>query len=141
MMKIEQMLEKYNFLKRTEDSIQRIDEVENIIHFELPEDYKFYILNYLGNENFIGEHFVVLWDLDEILEMNNGYEIIENLKNTIGIGSNGSSEFIAIEFTEMDEYRIVLSPFIDLNKDCHIEIGNSFTDFFNRLEKSKDWFE
>ncbi|KFF19912.1 SMI1/KNR4 family protein [Flavobacterium hydatis] len=141
MMKIEQMLEKHNFLKRTENSIHSIDEVENIIQFKLPQDYKLYISNYSGNENFIGEHFVVLWDLDEILEMNNNYEILHNLDNTIGIGSNGSSEFIAIEFIEKEKYRIVLSPFIDLDKDCHIDIGDSFTDFFDRLENGKNWFE
>ena len=73
--------------------------------------------------------------------MNNSYQITDNLVNTIGIGGNGSSEFITIEFTKNNEYRVVLSPFIDLDKNYHIEIGNSFTDFFERLENGKNWFE
>jgi hypothetical protein len=141
MIKIEQILDKNNFKRRVKKPKISLEEIENKINFKLPEDYKFYLLNYLGNESFLGNEYVILWDLNELVEMNNDYQITDNLTNTIGIGGNGSSEFIAIEFTENNEYRIVLSPFIDLNKDYHIEIGNSFTDFFERLENGKDWFE
>jgi hypothetical protein len=141
MLKIEQIIEKYNFQKRTKKAKINIEEVENKINFSLPEDYKFYAKNYIENESFIGNEFVRLWDFNELLEINNEYEITQNLKNTIGIGGNGSSEFIAIELLENREYRIILSPFIDLNKIYNIEIGKSFTDFFERLESGKDWFE
>jgi hypothetical protein len=141
MLEIEKIFAKYSFQKRTEKPKITIEEVENKINFSLPEDYKFYATNYLENESFVGNEFVRLWDFNEILEINIEYEIIKNLKNTIAIGGNGSSEFIAIENLENGECRIVLSPFIDLDKTFHIEIGNSFTDFFERLEKGKDWFE
>ena len=141
MFEIEKIFAKYSFQKRTEKLKRTIDEVENKINFLLPKDYKFYAENFAENESFIGNEFVRLWDFNEILEINNEYEIIENLKNTIAIGGNGSSEFIAIEFLENEEYRIVLSPFIDLSDINHMEIGNSFTDFFERLEKGKNWFE
>lgn len=141
MFEIEKIFAKYSFQKRTEKLKRTIDEVENKINFSLHKDYKFYAENFAENESFIGNEFVRLWDFNEILEINSEYEIIENLKNTIAIGGNGSSEFIAIEFLENEEYRIVLSPFIDLNDTNHIEIGNSFTDFFERLEKGKNWFE
>jgi len=118
-----------------------IEEIESIINFKLPEDYKFFLLNYLRNESFLGNEYVILWELNELTEMNISYQITDNLVNTIGIGGNGSSEFIAIEFTKNNEYRVVLSPFIDLDKNYHIEIGNSFTDFFERLENGKNWFE
>lgn len=141
MFEIEKILVKYSFQRRSKKSKTTIEEVENKINFSLPEDYKFYAENFAENESFIGNEFVRLWDFNEILQINNEYEIIENLKNTIAIGGNGNSEFIAIEFLENEEYRIILSPFIDLNDTNHIEIGNSFTDFFERLEKGKNWFE
>ncbi len=141
MSEIEKIFAKYSFQKRTEKPKTTIEEVENKINFSLPEDYKFYAENYIENESFVGNEFVRLWDFNKILEINSEFEIIENLKNTIAIGVNGSSEFIAIENLENGEYRIVLSPFIDLDKTYHIKIGNSFTDFFERLEKGKDWFE
>jgi hypothetical protein len=34
----------------------------------------------------------------------------------------------------------VLSPFL-IEKEAHIEIGISFTDFLERLENRKEWFE
>ena len=140
-MKIEQILDKNNFKRMDEKPKISIEEIESIINFKLPEDYKFFLLNYLRNESFLGNEYVILWELNELTEMNISYQITDNLVNTIGIGGNGSSEFIAIEFTKNNEYRVVLSPFIDLDKNYHIEIGNSFTDFFERLENGKNWFE
>lgn len=141
MPKIEQILDKYDSQKRTEKSKLMFDEVESKVNFKLPEDYKFFAKNYIENEYFIGDIFFRLWDFDELLEINNDYGILKNLTNTIGIGENGSSESIAIELLENNEYRIVLSPFIDLDKSFNIEIGKSFTNFFERLEKGKDWFK
>jgi hypothetical protein len=81
-----------------------------------------------------------LWDFDELVETNKDYGIFDNLSNTLGIGGNGSSEFIAIELISNGNYRIVLSPFIDLDKQYHIEIGTSFTDFLVRLDNGQEWF-
>ena len=141
MFEIEKIFDKYSFQKRTKKPKITIKEVENKINFSLPEDYKFYAENFVENESFIGNEFIRLWDFNEILKINSEYEILENLKNTIAIGGNGNSEFIAIEFLKSMEYRIILSPFIDLDETYHIEIGNSFTDFFERLEDGKAWFE
>jgi hypothetical protein len=58
---------------------------------------------------------------------------------TLGIGGNGSGEFIAIEHFGNNNLRIVLSPFI-IEKEAHIEIGTSFTDFLQRLENEQEWF-
>ena len=141
MFEIEKIFDKYSFQKRTKKPNISIKEVENKINFSLPQDYKFYADNFVENESFIGNEFIRLWDFNEILKINSEYEILENLKNTIAIGGNGNSGFIAIEFLKSMEYRIILSPFIDLDETFHIEIGNSFTDFFKRLEDGKGWFE
>ena len=68
------------------------------------------------------------------------YGIFDNLPNTLGIGVNGSSEFIAIELIDIGNCRIVPSPYIDLNKQYFIEIGTSFTDFLVRLDNGQEWF-
>lgn len=141
MLEIEKIFTNYDFHRRREIIKTSIEDIESIINFQFPEDYKFYAENYTENEAFLGNEFFRLWDLNELLELNNEFGIFENLKNTIAIGSNGSSEFIAIEFLVNNEYRIVLSPFIDLDEKCHIEIGNSFTDFFKRLENNENWFQ
>lgn len=141
MTEIEQILSNYDFQRRNENVKINVEELENRINFKFPQEYKFYAINYIENETFVGNEFIRLWDVNDLLELNTEYGILNSLKNTIAIGSNGSSEFIAIEFLKNKEYRVVLSPFIDLDKKCHIEIGNSFADFFKRLENGENWFD
>jgi len=134
MKSVEEVLIKYNWPARTSKPTTAISEIENIIKFKLPDDYLIFAQNFLGSETFIGQEFVRLWDFDELLTTNKDYQIFENLPRTLGIGGNGSSEFIAIEQTESSKIRVVISPFIDLDKSYHIEIGDSFADFLNRLD-------
>ena len=141
MTELENTLTKYNFPKRTIRPTTKFQEIENRIAFLLPDDYKFYLDNYGEYEEFVGPQLVSLWDFDELLSRNEETGIFDNLPFTLGIGNNPSSEFIAIEFMEDKNYRIVLSPFIDLDKEYHIDIGNSFTDFFVRFDKGKEWFD
>ena len=141
MTELKTILTKYNFPKRTTLPTTKFEEIENQIGFPLPDDYKFYLDNYREFEEFVGPELVNLWNIDELLSRNKDTGIFENLPLTLGIGNNPSSEFIAIEFMDNKTYRIVLSPFIDLDKQYHIDIGNSFTDLFVRLDNGKEWFD
>lgn len=139
MEKFEKILSKYEVIKRDKKPKTTFEDVEKIISFKLPEDYKSFAFNYLEFEDFIGEQNIRLWNFDDIIEINREYGIFEDLPKTLGIGGNGSGEFIAIENLDNDNLRVVLSPFI-IEKEAHIEIGNSFTDFLERLENGKEWF-
>ena len=141
MTELESILKKYNFPKRTTRPTTKFEEIEKYIGFPLPVDYKFYLDNYNEYEEFVGPELVSIWDFDELLSQNINTGIFDNLPLTLGIGNNPSNEFIAIEFITEMKYRIVLSPFIDLDKQYHIDIGSSFTDFFVRLDKGKGWFD
>jgi hypothetical protein len=140
MTEIESILSKYEIPKRTEPSKVTINGVEDKIGFNLPEDYKYFLNNYQGFGNSIGEEYVNLWGLEDLVEQNEGYFIIEELPGTIGIGSNGAGELIALEIRKEANLKVVLTPFIDLNEEYHINIGNSFTDFLQHLDKGKVWF-
>jgi hypothetical protein len=135
----EEIFSKYEIAKRISKPKTTFEEIEKIINFKLPEDYKSFALNYSEFEDFIGEQYIRLWNFDEIIEINTEYGIFENLPKTLGIGGNGSGEFIAIEKLYNDKLRVILSPFI-IEKEAHIEIGNSFTEFLERLENGTEWF-
>ncbi|BDU27325.1 SMI1/KNR4 family protein [Flavobacterium sp. GSB-24] len=137
---LNEILRKYDFSKRESKSSIQIEDIQAHLKFDLPEDYVFYIENYLGIDQFIGVEFIKLWSLEEIIDANLEYHIFERLPQTLAIGTNGSGEFIGIEFEDNNSVKIILSPFIDLNSKYHIEIGNSFTDFFDRLDKGIEWF-
>lgn len=133
------ILNKYNWPVQYGQSNTHIKDIESIIGFTLPIDYTLFLNNYAGFESHIGNEYIKLWGVEEIVEINTSYGLT-TLSNTIGIGSNGASEFIAIELTDLQEYRVVLSPFIDLDKSYNIEIGTSFIDFLARLDNGKQWF-
>ncbi|WP_269236829.1 SMI1/KNR4 family protein [Flavobacterium flavigenum] len=141
MSEIDKILKKYNWpTKESEDDLD-FSEIENRIGFTLPEDYKEFLRKYSFYETHIGEESFKLWDFEKLLEWNEGYEIIESLKMTIGIGDNGGGEFIGIEKMVDGKIRTVLTPFIDLDKEYHIEIGISFTDFLKRMDNGEKWFK
>lgn len=137
----DEILKKYNWPTRTTSDKTDLLYIEREIGFELPTDYKDFLLSHSGHETQIGEEYVRLWDKDELLSLNQGYRILENLPETIGIGGNGAGEFIGIEKLDGGGLRIVLTPFIDLDKQYHIEVGNSFTDFLLRLDRGEKWFK
>jgi hypothetical protein len=138
---MDNILKKYNW--PIKDTVEDLDfkEIESRIGFELPEDYKEFLQKYSFYETQIEEESFKLWDFDKLLDWNNGYEIIDNLKMTIGIGDNGGGEFIGLEKLTDGKTRIILTPFIDLDKEYHIEIGNSFTDFLSRMDNGEKWFK
>ncbi|MEA5457739.1 SMI1/KNR4 family protein [Arcicella sp. LKC2W] len=140
MKKIQDFFERYNTIKRTNIPRNAILQIENIIGFQIPNDYKFFIENYTVFENSVGQECLQLWGLEEVVDNNLQYEIFEYLPKILGIGTNLGGEFIAIEKLNEDTFRIVLSPLIDLDKQYHIKIGDSFTDFIERVEDGKEWF-
>ncbi len=141
MHQFQKILLKYKWPKRAEDRKTSLKEIEDMAGFTLPSDYSVFIQKYLGYEEFIGKEYVRLWDGDELIEQNLGYYIVDSLPMTIGIGGNGAGECIAIEMKSKNNYRIVLTPFMDLDKQNHIEIGSSFTDFLVRLDNGENWFK
>lgn len=137
---LEKLLVKYNFKKRTSKPKTTFEEVEAVIKFKLPEDYKFYAINYMGFEDSIGEDYLRLLDFDELIEENNNCEISYYLDKTLIVGSNAGGEFIGIEKTNVDNLRIIISPYI-FEKEAHIEIGYSFTNLLERMDRGERWFK
>ncbi|WP_029272967.1 SMI1/KNR4 family protein [Flavobacterium sp. KJJ] len=138
---LQEIYKKYSFPKRDINALVEVSDVEYYSNLKLPEDYVFYLENYFGIDQFIGVEFIKLWSLEEIIEANKSYKIVEELTATIGIGTNGSGEFIGIEIdSNKNNVKIILSPFIDLNSKYHVEIGTSFTDFLIKLDKGIEWF-
>lgn len=102
----DEILKKYDWPKRTSSENTNLLSIEGEIRFELPDDYKSFLLRYNGHETQIGEEYIKLWDKNEVLSLNQDYKILENLSGTIGIGDNGANEFIGIEKLDDGEYEL-----------------------------------
>ncbi|WP_278034260.1 SMI1/KNR4 family protein [Flavobacterium nitratireducens] len=138
--RLEILLTKYNFQKKAFEYEATIQSIEKYFEIKLPDDYKYFLQKYSAFEDFINVEYVKLWEAEELIEFNKSYEIQKYMLNTIGIGSNGNSEIIAMEFNKTDNNQIVLTP-IDLDTEYNINIGKDFTEFLNRLDTGKGWFD
>ncbi len=137
---LDKLLSKYNWpTKNFLDDTDFVD-IEQTIGFELPEDFRGFLSKYVGHETQIGPESFKLWNKKDLISLNEGYQILENLPRTLGIGDNGGGDFIGIEKLNDGELRIILTPFI-IDKQYHIEIGSSFTDFLLRMDKGEKWFK
>jgi hypothetical protein len=135
---LEYLLAKSGFVKRRQVK-NGFQNIESIIGFQLPDDYKFYLNNYEPFEGFVGEQYIVLYTAENLLELNNGSVFDGSFSNTIAIGSNGASEIIGIKSLEANNCKIVIAQYIQ-DIDDHIEIGTSFTDMLMRLNEGVEWF-
>lgn len=115
---LNRILEKYEFKKNPAYNSGLINQIEQSIGFMLPPDYLFYLKNFSKFEDFIGNAYVVLWDLENLLENNNGYCIAEWLPSFLGIGSNGGGELLAIEYSDNQTYKVALVPFCRYGERC-----------------------
>jgi hypothetical protein len=139
MVQLDTILKKYSAPVSNGPASALLQEIETLIGFPLPDDYKYFLLNYKGFEHGIGDEYLHLWDLHELIENNEDYLITNNLPQTLGIGDDRGGEFIALEKITDNVHRVVLSPFVHISPQFHLDIGNSFTDFLMRLEAGKSW--
>lgn len=132
---------KYKFQKRKLPVTHNvIDRIHGTNRNMLPQDYVQYAINYEEHELEIEEHIIILWDIEELLEINSDYQVQIYCPEIFLFGSNGGGEGIAFDFQKTAPPRIVLVPLIGMSRDNLIVIGNSFHDMFERLEKGEFWF-
>ncbi len=72
--------------KRTTPTKTEIPDIEQLVQFQLPQDYKYFLQEYTGFEGNIGREYLGIWDLDELIELNSAYEIPAMLSHTLAIG-------------------------------------------------------
>ena len=138
-MEFEIILEKYQFPKRVTSAKTLLNEVENKFNVHFPDDYGTYLLNYFGFETSIGQEYVELWDIEQVILNNKRISLQDYLPGAFGIGSNASGELIAFWNIGNGDFNIILTPLIGM--DSPIDIGKSFTDFRVRLDNGLSWFD
>src|ERR1044072_7362040 len=74
-----------------------------IRHFEsesglrLPDDYARFLQQTNGGEGFLGNAYVILWRVEELIEMNKAYEVTEYAPGLFLFGSDGGGEAFAFD--------------------------------------------
>lgn len=115
-------------------SLDVIREFELTMNFSLPSDYVEFLKVSNGGEGFIGESYVMLWPIESLVELNEGYEVADYAPDLLIIGSNGGGEALVYR-RDSAPPTIGMIPFVGFDIE-HLEIIDSdFVSFLRYLHQ------
>jgi hypothetical protein len=117
-----------------------IETAEKFFNLKLPTDYKELLQFTNGLEGETTDSYLVLWGAEELVELNQAYNVKEFISNIILIGSNGAEDAFAFDITNMT---IVKLPFIGMGHNANEKLSDTFGDFlsFQIKVESKGFFK
>ncbi|HEX4158672.1 MAG TPA: SMI1/KNR4 family protein [Rhizomicrobium sp.] len=113
-------------------SREEIARVQNELTFPLPKSYVNFLMAANGGEGFIGNAYVILWKVDELIHKNISYNVAEFAPGTFLFGSNGGGEAFGFD-TRSEAGSIVSIPFITMEEKDAIPLALDFEAFLSRM--------
>ncbi|MGP8199719.1 MAG: SMI1/KNR4 family protein [Limisphaerales bacterium] len=101
----------------------------------LPDDYAEFLQQANGGEGFVGNAYVILWRVEELLEMNKAYQVAEYAPGLFLFGSDGGGEAFAFD-TRSDAKPIISVPFVGMELKLVRSVALNFKAFLEELFKS-----
>jgi hypothetical protein len=129
----DRLLAKFNGNPPLKTGVIRQFETES--GFRLPDDYARFFQQRNGGEGFVGNAYVILWRVEELLEMNKAYQVAEYAPGLFLFGSDGGGEAFAFD-TRSDASPIVAVPFVGMELKLARPVAQSFEAFLEELFKS-----
>ena len=127
---IKKLTSEMNYNEKT--TPEELEKVEREYNVSLPNDYKEFILESNGAEGPIGkESYLAIWPINEIIELNNEYEVEEAQPGLIYFGSDGGD--MAYAFDKTDNMSIVEIPFISIDVNDKKVLGTNFEEFLKQF--------
>jgi SMI1 / KNR4 family (SUKH-1) len=114
---------------------QAIDEFEVESNIRLPDDYASFLQKMNGGEGMIGDAFLALWRIEDLLTRNRANEVDEYAPGFFIFGSDGGGEAFGFDLRS-DAKEVVCLPFIGMDWESAIRIAPTFTDFLEVITKS-----
>ena len=102
----------------------------------MPDGYTAFLRRANGGEGFIGERYVRLWRVEELIGMNRGYNVAQFLPEMFFIGTDGGGEAYAFKVSGTDG-AVFEVPFIGLPSDASM-IADSFESFVSGARLDPD---
>jgi SMI1/KNR4 family protein SUKH-1 len=90
-----------------------------------------------GGEGDLGAEpgWIAFWPAEEVIALNDGYEVAQWLPGFFGIGSNGGGELIAFDTRGGEPYPVVMVPFDCMDVAEAVHIAASFESFRELIGK------
>lgn len=104
--------------------------------FHLPQDYVEFLQRTNGGEGLIGQNaYVILWPVEDLLEMNRAYQVDEYAPGLFIFGSDGGGEAFAFD-RRSDKMPVVSVPFVGMDLSLIQPLGSGFQAFLEELGRS-----
>ena len=129
----ERLLAKFN--GNPPSDVSSIRRFETEARLRLPEDYAEFLQEMDGGEGFVGNAYVILWRVGELLEMNKSYQVADYAPGLFLFGSDGGGEAFAFD-TRSDAKPVVSVPFVGMELKLAHPIASNFSAFLEELFKS-----
>ncbi|MEM1060618.1 MAG: SMI1/KNR4 family protein [Verrucomicrobiota bacterium] len=113
----------------SEASIRNLGES---VQTALPEDYITFLRKTNGGEGMIGKSYVVFWKAEEVVRLNNSYQVNHYAPGLLLLGSDGGGEAFAFD-TRKIPLSVVEVPFVGMELQYATELAPSFHVFLERL--------
>jgi hypothetical protein len=125
---IKKITEQWNFISTTK--LEQISAVENEFDVVFSEDYKTFLKWSNGGEGYIGENYISLWKVENLITLNKEYQIQKYLSNSfLAIGTDGGGICYGFNITN---HTVFKCPLGDLNVGEIFVVAKSFKDFFEK---------
>ena len=115
-----------------------IETVEKFFNLKLPTDYKEFLQFTNGLEGETADSYLVLWSAEELVDLNQAYNVNEFVSNIIIFGSDGAEDAFGFDTTNMT---IVKLPYIGMGHIANEKLSDTFGDFLSsQIEKENKGF-
>ena len=102
----------------------------------LPQDYIAHLQVANGGEGFVGDAYLVLWPVEQLIELNEAYKVGEFAPGLFLFGSDGGGEAFAFDLRAKGSRPIVSVPFVSMALTEARPIGSDFNEFLRNLSRS-----
>jgi hypothetical protein len=110
-----------------------ITSLEHKLGVRFPDDYRVFLKRSNGCEGFIAENrYVVIWPIEQVLELNDAYCVSEFAPGLILFGSDGGETGFAFDSRSVN-VPLVQVPFIGMALSEAVIKGGSFEEFLVNL--------
>jgi hypothetical protein len=116
-------------------SREAIDAVERAPGFKLPADYVEFVKACDGAEGEVGAHWLALWPVSELQELNAAYGVAEFAPGLFIFATDGGNEAYAFDMRS-EPMHVVNVPLVGLSVELADPYGESFTDFMRMLSSA-----
>ena len=114
-----------------------IETAEMFFDVKFPTDYKDFLQFTNGLEGETADNYLVLWSAEELVQLNQAYNVNEFVSNVIVIGSDGAEDAFAFDTTNMT---IVKLPFIGMGHIANEKLSDTFSEFLSSQIKENKGF-